>query len=98
MFNMDSWPTLLRIDRRLWRVSRRSQNACTHTPIVEEWAVESANSTADFAANPLRIGLWVWVLFPISVPILPLLSYIFQYKFPADLVWLLNRFGLFFQI
>ena len=24
--------------------------------------IESANSTADSAANPLKIGLWVWAL------------------------------------
>ena len=39
--------------------SRPTTKKCPYSPIVEESAVESANSTADSAANSLRIGLWV---------------------------------------
>ena len=28
--------------------------------------IESANSTADSAANPLKIGLWVWAFSKVS--------------------------------
>ena len=59
IFNMDSQPTLRRINQRLWRVGQRSQNAHTHTPIFEESAEESSESTTDSAANPLRISLLV---------------------------------------
>ena len=35
----------------------------TMTESVVEWAdsgIEAADSTADYAENPLKIGLWVW--------------------------------------
>ena len=49
IFNMDSQPTLQRVGRQLWRVGQRLHNACTHTPIVEELALDSALESADYS-------------------------------------------------
>ena len=69
MFNAESWPTLRRVGRQLWRVGRRFYNARTHTPIVEELELESAFElfdysyvSADSKANPPKIGVWVRAL------------------------------------
>ena len=52
----ENWPTIME------SLPMITKCLYTHTPIVEESAVESADSTANSAANPLRIGLWVRAL------------------------------------
>ena len=66
MFNMESRPTLGRVSRRLWRVGRRLHKASTHTPIIEQLALELALESADYSSesadsnvNLPKIGVWV---------------------------------------
>ena len=60
---------LWRIGLRLWRIGRRLYYPHTHTPIVEESALESVLESADYSsksadsnADSPKIGLWVWAL------------------------------------
>ena len=62
MFNTENWPTLRRIGRRLWRISRRLYYPHTHTPIVEESALKLVLELADYSsksADSPQIGVWV---------------------------------------
>ena len=69
MCNTESRPTLRRIGRRLWRIGKRLYYTHTHTPIVEESALESVLELADYSsesadsnADPEKIGVWVRAL------------------------------------
>ena len=53
----------------LWRICRRLHNAHTHTPFVEELALELALESADYSyessdsnADPVNISVWVRAL------------------------------------
>ena len=62
MFDTKSRPILQRIGRRLWRIGRRLYYTHTHTPIVEESELESADyssKSADSNADSPKVGLWV---------------------------------------
>ena len=48
MFNTDS---LRRVGRRLWRVGRRLHKAYTHTPIIEQLALEPVLESADYSSE-----------------------------------------------
>ena len=83
MFNTESWLTLQRISRRLWRIGHRLYYPHTHTPIVEESALESVLESADYSsksadsnADSPKVGLWVWA-FRVGI---------------AYLCWILNMF------
>ena len=58
MFDKDSLPTLRRVGRRLWRVSRRFHKAHTHTPIVEELALESELESADHSSESANSNVY----------------------------------------
>ena len=62
MFNTENLPILWRIGRRLWRIGRRLYYTHTHTPILEESALELADSSSkstDSNAYSPRICVWV---------------------------------------
>ena len=69
MFNTENRPTLRRICQRLWTISRRLYYTRTHTPIVEESALElalesadSSSESADSNVDSPKIGTWVQAL------------------------------------
>ena len=70
MFNTEilhyCWPILRRVGRQLWRIGQRLYHTHTHTPILEESALESAlelayysSESANSNAYSPRIGVWV---------------------------------------
>ena len=62
MFNMENSQTLRRIGKRLWRIGRRLYYTHTHTPILEESALELALESTDYSSESAyspRIGVWV---------------------------------------
>ena len=70
MFDTENSPTLRRISRQLWRIGRRLYYTHTHTPLLEESALESvlesALESADYSSESAnsnayspKIGVWV---------------------------------------
>ena len=51
IFNTESRPTVQRIGRRLWRIDRWLYYPRTHTPIVEESALESVLESTDYSSK-----------------------------------------------
>ena len=51
MFNTESWPTLQKVGRQLWRNSRRLHYTHTDTPLVEGSVLELALELADYSAD-----------------------------------------------
>ena len=68
-----------------------SQPTITESMVeLADFAVESADSTTDSAADPVKIGLWVWALSNVTNPQqpscddLPLCSDVTDYSSPTS--------------